>query len=395
MAGLTWPTVRWSRAAARARWTELGDGPGVALTAGIAFAGLWPVSALILQWSDYRSPWAATAMLVVALTVPLALCRLGPRGIGPGTSLLAGASSVLLTVLLGLQLHGTDSGGAHWMNSWGVAVAIVLAFARPVEEPLAMMTGVLIANVAVKPLVPGDVQALHIAPMTIGAAFPAAVCAIALAATMREGIRTARRIRASAEATEQRLAVADAVHQERLHRFAQWEAAVAPLLEDVATGRREPDDPGVGRQCAELSRRLRAELSAAPESLFEMLLGPEIAGLASRGGRVIVHDLDAGYRLCEDDRVLLVELVREVCATELPGTVQVTILDGASDRDALVILGVDGLPAPDGPAWAAALRRDGATTTAESPTRWWWDAEMRCSPAPAIAGPEPGQTRGR
>lgn len=392
MAGLT---VRWSRATARARWTELGDGLGTALTAAIVFAGLWPLSALILQWSDYRSPPAAAAMLVVALAVPLILCRLGPRGIGPGASSIAGVSSVLLTVLLGLQLDGTDSGGAHWMNSWGVAVAIVLAFARPVEEPLAVMTGVLIANVAVKPLAPGDVQALHIAPMTIGAAFPATVCAIALAATMREGIRTARRLRASAEETEQRLAVADAVYQERRQRFARWEAAVAPLLEDVAAGRREPDDPGVGRQCADLSRRLRAELSAAPESLFEVLLGPEMAGLASRGGRVLVHDLDVGYRLCEDDRVLLVELVREMCATELPGTVQITILEGASDRNALVILGVDGLPAPSGPAWAAAQRREGATTTAESPTRWWWDAEMRCKPAPAIVGPEPDQTRGR
>lgn len=384
---------RWSRAAARRRWNELSDLIGAPLAAGIAFAAAWPVTAVVLQWSDYRDPVAAVAILVVAVAVPLALCQLGPQGIGPLASLLAGGSSVLLTVLLGLQLNVPDTGGQLWMNSWGVAAAIVLAFARPVEEPLAVMAGVLIASLAVLPIAPGDVQALHIAPMTIGAAFPATVCGVALAATMRAGVRAARRARAAAEMNEQRRAVEDAVHLERQHRFARWEAAVAPLLDDIASGRLRPDDPAVGEQCGRLSRRLRAELAAAPESLFEALLRPEIAELEARGGRLLIQDLDVGYRLREDDRVLLVELAREVCRTGPPGSVALTLLDDGSDLRARAILAVDGLPVPAGRAWVAAAGRPGATMTMESATCWWWDAEVRCSPAPAIV--EATQTRGR
>lgn len=349
------------------------------LTAGIAFAALWPLTTLVVQWPDYRNPGVAAAILVVAVAVPLGLCRLGPRGIGPVVSLLAGTSSVLLTVLLGLQLEGPGSGAQHWMNSWGVAVALVLAFAPPAEEPIAVMAGVVVACYVDSPIAAGDIQALHIAPMSVGAAFAPTICAVALAATLRTGVRAARQTREGAERNEEHLAVGNAVHRERRRRFARWEAAVVPVLEAVADGRLEPDDPEVGARCGRLAERLRAELSATPESLFEALLDAEVAELESRGGRLTVQDLDIGYHLLEADRVLLVGLVREVCAHGLPGTVVLTLVDDGSDEIARAVLAVDGMPLPDGPQWP------GATLTVESPTRWWWDANVRC----------PRQARGR
>lgn len=375
-------TGRWSRSAARDRWDELGGMLQVGLSAGVAVMALWPLTALVLHWSEYHDPPVAGAIFVFAVGIPLFLCWQGPRGIGPFVSLLAGGSSAVLTLLLGLQLDGTDPGGQHWMNSWGVASAFVLAFARPVAEPLAIMTGVLIANFAVKPI--GDAQALHIAPMTIGAAVPPAVAGVVLAAMLRRAVRAVRETRASTEAADQRRAVAEAVHEQRRTRFAHWESAVAPLLDDIATGRKSPDDPSVAARCAELSERLRVELSAQPESLFDALLEPDMARLERCGGRLIVRDLDMGHRLREEDRVALVGAVREVCGLDQPAAVQLALLDG-DEQQALVIMAVEGVPVPDSPQWRAATRRTAATMTAESPTRWWWDATLQCQ-SPALRG---------
>lgn len=66
--------------------------------------------------------------------------------------------------------------------------------------------------------------------------------------------------------------------------------------------------------------------------------------------------------------------------------VQLTLTAGGADLHALVVLSVDGIPVPDSPAWTAAGRS--GTLTQEPATRWWWDAEVQCEPAPALVHAE-------
>src|SRR4051812_1004511 len=177
---------------------------------------LWPLAGLILNWSTYRLPGLAAVVYVAAVALPMFLWWLGPRGIGPVVSLLTSSAAVGLTLLLGLDLGGPHPVAGYFMNSWGVATAFVLAFARPIEEPLASMVAVTIVNATVTPNPLHDPQALHEAPMEIGPAIPMAIFAVALVAALRTGARGVRRTRELAAAMEERRAVADAVHHERL-----------------------------------------------------------------------------------------------------------------------------------------------------------------------------------
>lgn len=371
---------RWSRAAASRRWAELGDLVERPLVAGLACSALWPVSYVVARWAEYRDPVATTVMLVVSIGLPLLLCRMGRRGIGPWTSALAILSSIALTLLVGRQVAVPDPEAGNWMNAWGVAVVVVLVFARPVEEPLLAMVGVTVVNLALAPT--GDPQAVHIAPMPVGAAVPATICAIGLASVLRTSVRASRATRAEADAAEQRRAIADAVHSDRRRRFAEWDATAAPLLEDIATGRRDPTDPAVGEECARLAAGLRSQLADRPESVFEALLRDDITRAQERGGALTVDDLGAGDRLDPSDRILVVDLIREASADDGPGIIALTLLD--SDVGAVVLLDVEGTPIPAGPAWTRAAGL--GTTTSESPTRWWWDAELRGAPTAQSSG---------
>lgn len=383
-------TGRWSRWAARARWVEVGDLMRTPLPVAIVVTAIWPISGMLLYWSVYRNPAVAAAVLIAAVALPLALCVRGPLGIGPVLSLLSCGAAVGLTWVLGLQLEDPFPSGALWMNSWGMAAAVVLAFARPAEEPLALAAGVLLVTALVAPSPFTDPQVLHVAPMAIGAAVPATVCAVALASALRAGVLSARAVRAAADAAEQQLAVAQAVHVERELRFARWEEAIVPLLEAVAAGRRDPADPDVARECAQLSRMLRAQLSTAAESLFEALLEQAGARLRCRGGDLVVRDLDVGYRLREVGRVLLTHRITEICDADGAGTVQLTLLAAESGEHATAIVSVEGLPVPATPGWSA----HGGALTVEHPLRWWWDAELELDPAPALrsygSGAAPG-----
>lgn len=331
---------------------------------------LWPVGTLVARWSDYRDPVVATILLVASVALPLALCRLSRRGIGPWASGLSIVTSVGLTLFVGLQVDIAGREPASWMNSWGVAAAIVLVFSRPIEEPLLAMTGVTVVNVAVTPA--WDPQTLQLAPMTVGAAVPATFCAIGLVSVLRTSVRASRTARAEADAAEQRRAIADAVRSDRRRRFAEWDATAAPLLEDIAAGRRDPADPAVGAACARLAGRLRSQLDDRPESVFEALLRDDITRAQERGGTLTVDDLGAGDNLASSDRILVVDLIREACGDGGPCAVALTLLD--SPRGAVVLLAVDGSPVPTGPAWTRAATL--GTRTSETVTRWWWDAEL-------------------
>ena len=369
---------RWSRESARRRWVELGDLVERPLTVGVVALSMWPACSLVLNLSSYRSPPAAAAVLVVAVAIPLVLCRVARRGIGLFVSLATIAASTTLSVVLGLLIVG-DTDETHFMNSWSAAGVVVLVFARPVEEPLLGLVGALAANVAVTGLDPADLQAWHIAPTTIGAPVPMTVCAIALAGFLRSSVRTSRRMRAALELAEHQRALADAVQDGRDQRYARWDRTVTPLLDRIAAGLDDPEDPEVRAECARLASALRAQLAGGSPSPFSVLLEPERTALQARGGDLRVHDIGVGDALDEYDRVRLTEMVREL-STET-GIVSLSLVGTPDEDRALVVIGGDGVPAPLGGAWAT------GTTTQDSPTRWWWDAEVHRHRSPGRQPP--------
>ena len=347
------------------------------LPIAVVTTAIWPAGCVALYWSDYRDPRVVVGVLVASVVLPLVLCARGPRGVGPVTSLAGCAAAVGLAVLLGTQLGGPHPMQGYFLNSWAVAVGVVLAFARPPEEPFALALAVTgVTAVFAWPTL-HDPLVRHIAPMLVAPAVPATVSAVALAVALRTALSAARRTRERTAAVEERAALTEAVHQERRRRFSRWEVEIVPLLEDLAAGTRSVGDAALVDECGRTARRLRTELATSPESIFEVLLAGVQARLRSRGGELLVHDLDVGHRLRESDRVLLTDRVTGLAGGGEVCVVGLTVLD--ADDHALVVLAVDGAPAAAARAWGGSLTVDG-------PRRWWWDAELALDDGPAPGG---------
>ncbi|MGE3288179.1 MAG: hypothetical protein AB7J32_19055 [Pseudonocardia sp.] len=378
---------RWSREAARARWQELRAFDGTVVGVGIPLMALWPLAALVLSWNVYANPWAASAVYIASVALPLAMWRRGPGGITLAASLSSIAAALALAVLLAAQIDPGEvarSALTFWPNSWASATFFVLAFARPPEEPLLGFAGLTAINYAVY-LPPGaDLFIRQNAPGRVGAVVPAAVAILAMIGALRIGVRNVARNRALAVAAEQQLAMADAVTRERAERFESWESSVAPLLEDLASGRRDVTDPELCSRCRQLEAQLRDQLSAVADSLFAVLLRSAADELRTRGGKLVISDVDVGFQLRELDRLMLVDLVAAVVAQPGTATVGLTLLGEPDSASALVMVAVTGVPVPDGPAWTAAAQRRDATLSLDDSRRWFWDVQLPLDPAPAL-----------
>lgn len=388
---------RWSRAAARDRWTELEAFNGAVLGFGIPVMGLWPLAGLIGHWDLYARPWVAVAVYVGSLLLPMSVWRLGPRGIGLGASLLSILGALGLSVTLMSQIDYSVPaavGVANWTNSWGSATFFVLVFARPLEEVVAAFAALVWVCYLFDFPADANLLVLHHAPTRIGAVLPAAVSLLALITALRVGVRSVARNRALAAEAEQRLAVGEAVSRERTERFVSWEADVAPLLEDLAEGRRDISDPAVIARCRGLAAQLRAQLSAAADSLLYVLLRDEVAALRARGGDLTIEEVDVGFRLPEADRVMLARLIADLCEGIDVPAVDLTLINNQGEDTAMVMLSVTGAEVPDTPAWAAARQLAGAMLSDDSPTRWFWDATFTLESAPALPGPAMSSVRG-
>lgn len=365
---------RWSRRLARQRWRELGVVTGPPLVIGLLGVGLWPAVALVASWSRYENPFVAVGIYLVSLLIVGALCLLGPRGIGLSASAGAGLAVAGLNVLLAAQVAaGEPYGLALWLNTWGVAVPLVLALCRPVEEPTAIL-GLLTATnfAAVHRAGLGSVALVEeIVHMTVS--LPIAAAGIVLAGALRTSVGNTRRARERAAELSRREQVRRGVEAERRAWIADWETRIAPVLEDVATGRRCARDPALGLRCRALSDALRVALGSRGESVLEALLprSPDV--------ELTIRDLDVGHRLVAADRVALTDLVGRICASEASGTLQLTLLADVDEprTRAVAILAGAGLPAPSG--------RLPGTVVTEGPDRWWYDVVLRCEPAPALA----------
>lgn len=366
-------TGRWSRTAARERWTELGTFVGRPLATGLAVVGLWPPIALAADWSRYERPLVASAVYIASVAIVAVLWWSGRRGIGLGTSVAAGLAIGALNVALTLQVPaGEFFGVALWLHSWGAAVPMLLAFARPVEEPIAILGLLTVTNIVAVARADQDIEALHNAPLHVGLALSVAASGLVLVVALRSSVATARRSRQQTDALVQRERVAATVEREQTVRFAHWEEQIAPLLEDLAGGRRSVDDPSVGARCRALAGAVRAELNAERESMLVSLV------TVPTGVDLVIRDLDVGHRLLEADRIALVRLMQRTCGTADTGSVQLTLLpDGEDLARAIAVLAGDGVPQPD--------VDGGGTLVVESPLRWWYDMSLRCEVAPAIA----------
>jgi hypothetical protein len=364
-------TARWSRAAARARWAGLEPSLRATLPAGIAITALWPLGGLLLYWPTYRDPWVVAGAWAASVALPLLLVARGPRGIGPAAAAAAAATTITLTAVVGLQLD--DARDGYFMNSWGVAAAVVLAFARPPEEPLAVGAGIFAVTALLNTPLTSDLQVRHIAPMAIGAALPATAWAVMVAVVLRATLGAARRLRVEAEAVEDRLATAEAVRRERRRRFARWESEIVPVLEAIAAGRRDPADAATVAECARTARLLRAELSASSESMFEALLAAQAERMRARGGELVIRDLDVGHLLQERDRIALTDRVSGL-VDDGAAAVELTVLSAGAT--AMVVLAATGVTPPDTRPW-------GGTLTVAGSRQWWWDGELPLDRAPA------------
>lgn len=380
-------TGRWSVATARERWAELRAFNGTVLAAGILVMALWPLVAMIDYWDLYTAPVFVAGIYVASVALPMAMWRLGPRGIGPVTSLLSIAVAITLALLLRGQLDPIEivqNGASFWLNSWATTTFFVLALTRPAEEPA--LGFVVITAIDIQAYLPRDASlfVLQNAPGRAGAAFVPAVAILGMVMAQRAGVRAVARGQALAAAAEQQLAVTDAVARERAARFVGWEATVAPLLEDLAAGRRDAAHPAVVAEAHRLGERLRAQLSAVADSLFVALLRDPADELARRGGELTISDVDIGFRLRETDRIMLVQLVTDVCARPDASAVELTLLGDAEDGTALIVLAVTGTPVPPTPAWQRVVHDPRAALSPASRTSWYWDLAIELDPAPAV-----------
>lgn len=364
---------RWSRRRAQERWRELGVFTGRPLWIGLFGVGMWPAAALAVAWPRYAQPLVAVAVYVASLLLLGALCLRGPHGIGLLGSVGSGLAVATLNIVLTAQVPaGEPFAEALWLQAWGAAVPLVLALCRPVEEPVAILGLLVATNVAA--VIRADLDAGRLAEAAhMGLVVPFAVSGIVLAGALRASVGNARRDREESEKVALRERVRTSVDEERAGRFARWEERIAPLLDEVASGRRSSRDAALGARCRALADALRADLARRGGSVLDSLL-PRPPGV-----ELTIRDLDVGHRLVAAERIALADLVRAVCAGTLTGSLQLTLLaDAAAPATrAVAILAADGLPPPAGPLLG--------TLIADGPDRWWYDVPLRCEAAPALA----------
>ncbi|WP_300012426.1 hypothetical protein [Pseudonocardia sp.] len=369
---------RWSRERAADRWRELQPFVGAPLAAGLTVVSIWPLIALAQQWSEYQRPAVAAGVYVASLALIAGLWRRGRSGISPTVALLAGVAVVVLNLTLIAEVASTSPfGEAAWMCGWGAAVPMLLAFARPVEEAVTILAALTVSSAIGLSRSGPSTLTLHATALDIALPVAAATSGLALVVALRHSAANARESRSRAEAIAERHRVLDAVEGERTVRSRDWVATIAPVLEDLAHGRRSPHDPELADTCRRLAAALRANLDDSAESI--------LTGLLPTGSpvRITVRDQDVGHRLLETERIALVGTIRRLCEGAAGGSLQVTLLadraDAAGPQALVVLAGADIAP-PCGE------RESGSFQTGPD-GQWWYDFRLRCTAAPALLAP--------
>lgn len=370
-----------SRAAARRRWADVSLLAGWPLAVGLGMIGLGNLAVVVSHWADFHDPWRVLSVFVVSCVLVGALWWRGPSGIGPLASAVAAVCVWALLLVAWGELTSAGLSRSNWMSYWSAAVPGVLAFGRPLIEPVLIALGSTVLNAAMfarraAEVAPGnwqDAVNITLGPLVF------TVSAVAVFRTLRSSATATRRARERAESLTRRIRVADAVADARQSRFGHYEAAVVPLLERIAAEPALVHDPDTADACRRLAQDLRRQLSATDESVLDDLLAAEVALLDAHGGRLEVVDLDVAHRLSERERLLVVELVRQVCERSRLSAVTVTALPVAGTPRAWVAIEVEGAARPQTRTWTEALQRSGARRTERTATHWWWDCEFACA----------------
>lgn len=358
--------ARWSRARARGRWSDLEIFLDRPLGLGLLIVSLWPAIALVRSLPTYEQPVVAVGIYLGSLGIIAALWRWGRTGLGWPVSVGSGIALAGLNVALTLQVPAdAATGTALWLHGWGAAVPMVLAFSRPLEEPLAVLALLGASNAVAVVRGEQTVAALHDAPLRLGIPIAMTAAGIALVVALRRSVSAARRSRDQAAVLWERERIREAIEQDRSLRRAEWEHRAATLLEEIGDRGRVPDAE-VAAAARALREEARLDLDTAGDSVLELLMKER------DGVELVLQDLDVGHRLREVDRVRLVAAVGELCRGQrgrLEVTLQPAGLPGEPVATALVVLAGTGIAPPEFPE---------GTLTVESPTRWFLDLEWPC-----------------
>ncbi|NAS21487.1 hypothetical protein GT755_07280 [Herbidospora sp. NEAU-GS84] len=229
-------------------------------------------------WESYRFPWLAGLawVLYAAIGVVAGVALLRERPLGAGVWPLAVVTLVVSAMVMAACEPGDVVNAADW--GWGSVgwLAMILFWPRPTW--LRDLSGFLLANVVVT--LAGLASAGALDARSLSKFLVVSVGAILLQAGASAGghaldlaarwaVENSNRT-AGAEAARK---AADQVHADRLARYAEVRAAVAPVLTLLAEGA-DPADPDVRHESAVGAARLRrliAETDDAPDPLLHTL----------------------------------------------------------------------------------------------------------------------------
>jgi hypothetical protein len=298
-------------------------------------------------------------------------------GLGPVVSAGAVLVGPLAFLAIATQLEPADlTGLANWVSGYSVAPMLLLPFVRPLEDLAVGVAGLVAVQFYILRDAGESIRDLHMTVLSGGAAPAIAIGAALLVSAMRRTVEAGDELNARArEAVRQRAVRESAVERLGL-RIGETEKEAAELLEDISAGRVSCRDPDVIRQSYRLAAALRRELGRhGRRSLLQDLLVPHPGISAGDVAEVeVVDDDDLGRLLGLEDRIMLVEAVREAMAVS-SGLVRVSVLS-VSHRRAMVIVGVDGGPVPATETWRELRDRAGGHITSTTPGRWFYDREL-------------------
>lgn len=251
---------------------------------------------MLRDWKLYEPAWAQVVsfvMLAGVLAVEAALVvrgRLWPlRWQWPALGVVLLASVVSYATLP----YGHAASAGDWIFGEATWVGLVVLLSRPLPVHLGFLGlhwSIALVNMLLSTDV-GRAMVLRFATGSVGViGYP--LCMAVTAAAFRGIARAAARAKWQTEQVAIAEAAAAESHLRRQQRFADLDVSTMPLLEGLASGRLDPADPRVQRDCAVEAARMRrlfAEVDVVPNPLLHELR--HCAEVADRKG--VLVELDA------------------------------------------------------------------------------------------------------
>ncbi|BCB91132.1 hypothetical protein [Phytohabitans suffuscus] len=254
---------------------------------------------MLRDWAVYEPAWAQVVSFAALAGVLCVEGVLVVRGrLWPASWQWPAVGVVVLASVLSYSTlpYGHAASAGDWIFGEATWVGLVVLLSRPLPVHLGFLGlhwSIALVNMLLATDV-GRVAVLRFATGSVGViGYP--LCMAVTAAAFRGIARSA----AAAKWETERVAVAEAAaaqsHLRRRQRFADLDLSTMPLLEGLASGRLDPADPRVRRDCAVEAARMRrlfAEVDVVPNRLLHELR--HCAEVADRKG--VLVELDARGR---------------------------------------------------------------------------------------------------